>query len=382
MYADRLYLNNGSGEFRPAENAIPVITASTACVKASDYDGDGDNDLFVGGRIHPGDYPLAPRSYLLQNNNGQFLDITPSELQNVGMVTDAIWTDFNGDGQTDLIVVGEWMPIRFFENRQGELRAIEPPLEDNLLARFPQTGGWWFHINGADLDGDGDTDYLVGNIGTNSKLKASPDTPVEINAKDFDQNGAVDPLISCFIQGKKHLVHERDLLIKQIPGMKRRFPDYHSYATADFAHTLSEEDLAGAQQAAIYCQESILLENLGKAGFRIHRLPAEAQFSPLMTSLFLDFNGDGRLDLLTAGNLHAAETMQLGWYDAGYGNLFINQGDMNFEPLNPLSAGFVAEGDVRRMVSLRGPQGVRWVVLGKQGDAMAVFRLKNAASPM
>lgn len=377
VYQDRLYQNDGRGEFLPLKNALPEMKTSGACVTAADYDQDGDLDLFVGGRIVPDQYPIAPRSYLLRNEGGRFTDATPEDLQELGLVTDARWTDINSDQQMDLVIVGEWMPITFFENRNGQLEKINITID----GQSQKTNGWWMHVNAADLDGDGDTDYLVGNLGLNSKLKASEREPVRLYAKDFDDNGQIDPLFSCYIQGEEYLMHERDLLIRQIPGIKRRFPDYGTYAESTVKETLSEKDLKGAIVKNCYLLASIILENTGNRQFRMHELPSESQLSPVMGSVCLDMDQNGTLDMLTAGNLQATETTQIGWYDSSYGNVLLQNEPMQFQSTNPLNHNLQADGDVRRIQTVQLANGQTLILFGVYGGKLKAYSVKQKIEP-
>ncbi|PHN08635.1 VCBS repeat-containing protein [Flavilitoribacter nigricans] len=378
-YQDRLYLNDGMGQFQPAPDRLPEISASGSCVRASDVDGDGDLDLFVGGRIQPGRYPYASRSYLLRNESGTFRDVTPDALREPGMVTDARWTDIGGDQLEELVLVGEWMPLTVFGNDKGQLA----PMALTIDQAANQTNGWWMHLNAADLDQDGDTDFLLGNIGLNSKLRASKAEPVRLYAKDFDENGAIDPLLSCYVQGREHLIHERDLLIDQIPGMKRRFPDYDKYASAGMEYTFSEEDLEGALVKTCYGFASVVLENLGNGQFVTHVLPASSQLSPVMGSALIDLDDNGTIDLLTAGNFHASETNQIGWYDASYGDLLLQRNAFQFEPVSALGASLQMDGDVRGLKSLTLANGDRLFLVSSYGSPLQAytFGVSKTAAP-
>lgn len=213
---DRLYLNDGSGSFRRAEEALPKLATSTSTVTAADYDRDGDLDLFVGDRLVPGRYPKPPRNYLLRNDEGTFADVTQSiapGLRRAGMVTSALWTDFDTGGCVDLIAVGEFMSIRFFKNMGDRLRDVTGQ------TGLPSTSGWWNSITGADVDRDGDTDYVVGNLGLNTRYEASPSEPVSLYAGDFDPNQHINPVLTHFVQGKEVPIPRRDKLLEQLPNM-------------------------------------------------------------------------------------------------------------------------------------------------------------------
>lgn len=373
-YQDRLYLNDGSGAFQNTTDHLPEIHASGSCVRAQDFDQDGDQDLFVGGRVLPGHFPTTSRSYLLENNGGRFQDVTPQILREPGLVTDAVWADLDREPGMELIVIGEWMPVQVFKNQNGQWHSWDFRVD----AKKNRTEGWWQHVSAADLDGDGDQDLLLGNMGLNSKLTTSETQPLRLYSKDFDHNGAVDPLVSCFIQGKEYLMHERDLLIDQIPGMKRRFPDYKKYAEADMAYTLSPEDLDGTQVRSIYQLASIILENRGDGNFVTHPLPAVCQLSPVMATQWLDLDHDGIQDLLTAGNFHATETNQIGWFDAAYGSVLLQRGAFEFEPQNSLAANLSLEGDIRNLEKLELADGRMLFLAGVYGGTLRAFTLERA----
>jgi hypothetical protein len=383
-YQDRLYLNDGAGAFARAWEALPSMMSSGACVIAADFDGDGDLDLFVGGRISPGSYPLAPRSYLLRNDTepggrARFTDVTEAlapGLGDIGMVGAALWTDFDGDGRFDLIVAGEWMPISFFRNEGGRLKKVDVPIEQTPKKDNRKTNdlsaGWWNSIAAADLDGDGDIDYVLGNLGRNAKLRTSQAQPVRVFAADFDGNGAVDPLIALYTQGKPYLLHARDILIDQIPAMKRRFSNYTAYAEAGLAQSLTRGEQQKALVLTAHTFASVVLENRGEAGFVMHELPLEAQIAPLNGLLLTDVNGDGLPDILGVGNFYHTETTLIGRHDASYGMVLLNQGEMRFRGANPLSAGFIVDGDARALTALELAGGRRLVIATQhRGQALA-----------
>ena len=366
-YQDRLYTNDGKGNFSYAPEALPAFPVSSSCVRPSDFDGDGDLDLFVGGRVMPGSYPEAPKSYLLRNEGGKFVDAGSAIPQNLGMVTDARWTDFNGDHQPDLLVVGEWMPITFLEQRHGKLTLVTPIIE----GPYPKTNGWWMHVNGTDLDGDGDEDYLVGNLGLNSKLQAGQDQPIRLYAKDFDGNGDIDPVMSCYMKGIEYPLHERDMLIDQLPGIKRRFTSYAAYAEATFQQVFTPDELRDATVRSSHVLASVLVENRGNMHFVIHPLPKECQFSPILGSQFADLDQNGYTDIITAGNLYAMETTQVGSQDASFGNVILQEGPFEWAASSHLHAG----GDVRIVKSLALSTGRRLLLMGTYGGKLKTHYL-------
>lgn len=366
---DRLYLNDGNGNFQPSLVPLPKMTGWHSCVRAADYDQDGDMDLFVGGRLEPGIYPEIPRSYLLENQDGRLVDNTPNTLQLIGMVTDAQWLHSSKSSYPDLMIVGEWMSPTLIKNQQGRL--------DNIEFLSNNTSGWWTHLNVLDFDQDGDQDFLLGNWGWNNKLKASSKEPVRLYAADFDENGTIDPLLSCFIQGEEYIMHERDLLIAQIPAMKRRFPQYDKYAQAGLHQTLSEKDIERATILESQTMSSALLINQSDTKFELRELPENFQLSPIMGSLSLDLDEDGLPDLLTAGNFHATETTQIGWYDASYGQVAFLTKNGEMQSSTTLELGMNLDGDIRDLASLQLANGQTIILAPRYNGPLAVYRLSN-----
>jgi hypothetical protein len=382
MYQDRLYTNDGKGNFTLHKAALPNIPASGSCVTAADYDKDGDLDLFVGGRIVPGSYPKPAKSYILENNNGVFADATTrvsKELQNIGLVTSALWTDFDNDKQIDLIVAGEWMPIRFFKNTNGKLilwnadeGKVGMPTERLPNRSLAHSSGWWNSLVAGDFDNDGDTDYLAGNLGLNSRYKASPQKPVCVYGKDYDQNGSFDPVMSHYIMGKSYPAHPRDALISQINGMRSRFTRYEAYGYATFDGVLSKEELKDAYVAKSENFESSYIQNLGNGKFSIKPLPVQAQFAPVFGMLVNDFDRDGSLDLLIVGNSYASE-VQSGWYDASIGLYMKGDSKGNFIPQQVTKSGFFVNGDGKSIAQLTTSDGSSLILIGCNNDSLKVF---------
>ncbi|WP_457652351.1 VCBS repeat-containing protein [Rhodocaloribacter sp.] len=365
-YQDRLYVNNGFGRLTRAPGALPAMPASGGAVAAHDFDGDGDLDLFVGGRVLPGRYPLAPRSYLLENDGaGHFTDATPEALAAPGMVTAALWRDFDGDGTAELVLAGEWMPLRVF--RVNADHTFTEVTEEAGLAR---TNGWWNALAAADFDGDGDLDLVAGNRGLNAPMRASLREPARIHAADFDRNGFVDAVMSHYIHGKPWPVPARDELLAQIPSLAERFPTYASYADATIDAVLPLEE---AVMFEAFDFETRLFENLGHGTFRPRRLPLEAQISQVNALIVADFDRDGATDVLMAGNNFSVRP-QWGAYDAGQGLLLRGRGDGTFEPVTAARSGLFLPGEVRGLVVVPTPAGP--VVVAAHNDApLAVFAL-------
>lgn len=377
-YRDRFYRNDGLGNFQRDTTAIPKIMSSGSAVTAADYDQDGDLDLFVSGRLRPHHYPLPPRSYLLQNQGGSFTDITAEvapELAEIGMITAALWTDYDSDGLPDLMLCGEWMPITFMHNEEGK-----------LVNRTPQSGlvnteGWWNSLIAKDFDKDGDLDYIAGNLGLNTKYKASAKQPVSLYVKDFDMNNTIDPIMARYIMGEEYLDAPRDAVIGQIVDMRRRFPTYESYGNTRFSDAFTEQDLEGATVLKSKTMKSSYLENLGNGKFNIRELPLQAQIAPLYGMLAEDVNDDGHTDLLAVGNSYATEA-NAGWYDAGIGCVFLGNGQGGFIHQNMQQSGFLVDTDAKAAVTLIGQDQRPHYLFSSNSDSLKSYTLNSLPENM
>ena len=277
-YQDRLYKNDGTGNFLKDKDALPSTVSSGSCVVAADYDQDGDLDLFVGGRSVPREYPTSPRSYLLQNEGGKFIDVTEKiapELKNVGMVTGALWTDADNDNKLDLMLVGEWMPITLFKNESGKFK--------NTTANvgLKDTDGLWKSLVSADFDNDGDMDYVAGNLGLNSPFFASTQEPMTVSYADFDNNGSIDPIIAYYENGISYPFPSLDMMTQRMPSLKKKILYYRTYAAATTESLLK---MTGkTEYDVLYCKtlQTTFIENLGNGNFKIKPLPLEAQIAPV-----------------------------------------------------------------------------------------------------
>jgi hypothetical protein len=383
-YQDRLYLNNGKGQFDLAIEALPVAYTSNSCVKAADFDRDGDLDLFVGGRVEPDRYPKPVNSYILRNDSkpGQvkFTDVTDQvakSLSAIGLVCDVLWTDYDNDGWVDLLLAGEWMPLTVLKNKGGN---FENMTQQAGLSNYT---GWWNSLAAGDFDNDGDTDYIAGNLGLNSLNKASDEYPLTIYAKDFDGNGSYDAIPTTYFpdqQGKKneYTFHGREDLIKQMISMRARFPYYKDFAGASLDKLLTAEEKKDALILKSNYLSTSYLENKGDGTFNIKALPVEAQLAPVFGMIVTDIDKDGYLDVLMTGNDFSNEVM-MGRYDAFNGLLLKNNGKGGFLPVNMESSGFFVPGNAKALAGFTGPQGQQYMVASQNRDRLCVFKNGKAA---
>ncbi|HEY4205878.1 MAG TPA: VCBS repeat-containing protein [Puia sp.] len=347
----RLYLNDGKGQFVRAEGAVPAWPASVGVVRAADVDGDGDLDLFLGGRVVPGKYPLSPGSRIwLNDGKGHFTDGTPHvapELTHSGMVTDAVWIDLDKDGKQDLVMVGEWMPIKVYLNRGGKLEDVS-----GKYIHFP-SAGWWNRIEQADLDGDGRPDLVLGNQGLNNQFQASEKEPLTLYYKDFDNNGTIDPIFCYYIDGVSYPAASRDDLTTQVPMLKKKFLEYHDYADATIQDLFTPDQLKDAGPLRADMLKTIVLMNRGDSGFQLKELPEEAQYAPVYAIAAEDINGDGHKDLVLAGN-NQWTRIRFGRWRASHGELLLNDGKGNFKYVPQPASGLKLREDVRGVLELGG----------------------------
>ena len=373
-YQDRIYKNDGKGNFTLSTNILPQTKSSGSSVSACDFDKDGDLDLFRGGRVRSTEYPLAPESYLLENNTNLknstialFKDITPTELKNIGMVTSALWTDYDNDSWMDLMLVGEFMPITIFKNNKGKsFTKLNIPALQN-------TNGWWNSLTGGDFDNDGDIDYISGNLGLNSKLKASINQPVMVCAKDFDDNGTMDALLTAYNGNKEYLIHPRGILIDQMIAMRRRFKSFKEYGETTFLETIPEVDLKGSIMIKSQIFASSYLENKGNGKFEIRTLPMEAQTAPMYGIIIKDVNQDGNLDILSVGNDYSTEVLT-GRYDAGIGNYLQGDGEGNFKNVSVTKSNFFVKGNAKALAEITLKDGTSLFLTSEINDKILVFK--------
>ena len=341
---DRLYLNDGKGNFKKDNSRIPNYLNSGSKVVAADYDMDGYVDLFVSGRQLPGKYPSPANSTLLKNENGYLKDVTATKAEDfhsLGMVTSAQWIHLNNDDRLDLVVVGEWMPITtFLQTKSGTFERFS-------FQGLENSEGWYYSVTPADMDNDGDDDFIVGNLGLNYKYKASKEQPFQVHSADFDENGSQDIVLSYFEEGQVYPLRGRSCSIDQIPELDTKFPTFESFGDSDLK-TIYGDKLNNALHLSAYTFASYYVENINGKSFKMHKLPQLAQVSSINTILAQDFNQDGNKDLLIAGNLFTSE-IETPRNDAGIGLFLEGNGKGEFTTTTPAKSGFYAPFDVKDM---------------------------------
>lgn len=374
LLRDRLYINNGSGLFKKASNILPDISSSNSCVKPFDFDHDGDLDLFVGGRMIPGKYPFPASSYLLENEHGVFKDVSQDkaiELIDLGMVTDGVWADYNGDGWEDLIVVGEWMAITFFKNEKGSL------IKQSYGTAIDNSTGWWNSIVAADFDKDGDLDFVAGNLGLNSRFKTSAAEPFQVFADDFDNSGTIDIVLGYYNHGKLYPYKSRNGSVTQMPFLKSKFKDFHSFGLATLSEVYGEDKLKKALHYSAKTFGTSYIKNLGNGEFEIDQLDNMAQLSSAKSIITEDFDLDGNLDLLLAGNSIYTE-VETPRIDGSYGLLMLGDGNGVFSPVHPSQSNFYLSREIPNMSTINIGAGKDSGILTVQNDGyLNVFVMES-----
>ncbi len=364
---DRLYFNDGKGNFKRNEQALPPMLMNKSCVKPFDLDGDGDMDLFVGGRVVAFQYGMTPDSYMLINDGkGRFTDQTGKlapDLRKVGMVTDAVWADIDGDKMTDLVVAGDWMPVTVFLNKKGRLEKA---------AQYKVPAGFWQCVQAADFDQDGDIDLVAGNLGSNTKFRKRPDSHLRMWVKDFDNNQGLEQVVAYSVDKKWYPIAFKDELGKRIPSIiNKRFTDYRTFAGKTISELFKSDELSDAEILEVEKFESVYIENKG-GSFVIHDLPFDAQVSKLFTLVVTDINKDGKPDILGGGNYLGVSTFQ-GRYDSSYGLILLNEGKGNFKSIQPAGAGFALDGEVRDIKPIKKGNEFFWLV-ARNNMPMSVYK--------
>jgi len=340
-FQPQLWKNNGKGEFSIA-NDLPKLNVSSQVFETFDFDNDNDLDIFIGGRMIPNQYPTSPKSYILRNDNGKFVDITAQTapyLSNLGMVCDAVAIDIDKDNFKELVLVGEWMPLTILKNNHGKM----------TIQQKQNTEGWWNTVEAADLNNDGLLDLVLGNEGKNSFYKANTEKPVVLLAKDFDGNGRIDPILGQYINNELVPVHPRENLNLQINAFRKKYTTYKDFSTVLLEDLFSENDKNGAIRKEAYELLSCVAINDGKGSFQLIKLPWQAQQSPIFSIVIEDFNADGKVDLLLGGNFFPNEAHQ-GRQDASRGTVLLGNGKGEFKTLSFERSGLNLTNDTRKCI--------------------------------
>ncbi len=365
----RLYLNDGFGKFKRSVNAIPKVFTSSGTVAVGDMNGDGFPDLFLGGRVIPGRYPEVPSSYIFLNNGkGVFRDATKDvcpSLANKGMFTAAVFADIDGDKKEELITAGEWLPVQIWKSVNGKLQ--------NKTKDFMETSstGWWNTLQVKDINGDGKPDIIAGNYGLNCQWRASKKEPVEMLYKDFDDNGAIDPIFCYYIKGKSYPYVGRDELLEQMSIMRTKFTNYKSYADADISTIFSPQELKDAKKLTANTMETKLWVSNSTGKLVERSLPAEAQFSPVFAISVNDFNNDGNIDLLLGGNIKYAR-VKVGLNESNEGQLFLGDGHGSFRYITQPLSGLKVRGEIRSFCTIG-----NILFAGVNGQAVQAYEFKK-----
>ncbi|WP_153800203.1 VCBS repeat-containing protein [Foetidibacter luteolus] len=357
---NRLYTNDGKGRFTKSGQVLPsYIFESTSCVRAADYDGDGDMDLFVGVRLKSFSYGYPCKGYVLQNNGkGFFTDVTETvapALKQAGMITDAQWLDYDNDKKPDLAVTGEYMPVRIFHNEGGKLTEVTE------AAGLGKTNGWWNRLIIADVNHDGYADMIAGNHGLNSRFKATAEKPVSMYVSDFDNNGSIEQIITCYNKDSAYPMVLRHDLVNVLPYLKKKYLKYENYKEQTITKMFTEEQLKKAVRLEAFMMQSSVLINNKNGTFSVQALPTAAQLSPMYGIAAEDFDGDGHVDIVMGGNFYESKP-EVGIYDASYGTFMRGDGKGGFKAMSAQQSGINIRGAVRDMVTIKNGKKKRLLV--------------------
>ncbi len=362
----RVYRNDGRGNFiKESDETINEVVGNFSCIVPGDYDGDGYTDLFIGSRIVPGSYGVVPKNYLLKNNSGRLTVATPGNLGGIGMVTDAVWSDVDKDGDNDLVIVGDWMPVTIALNDNGTF---------NQVREIPNSSGWWNCIRAGDLDGDGDDDFVLGNWGLNTRFRASSKRPLTMFTNDYDGNGKTEFIINWYppLDTIAYPFAPKGEILQQLPMLKKKNLKYETYAQQTY-ETLIPENLRKTS-VGFKCEilESSVLWNNGQANFELRSLPPEAQVTPVCASTIFDFDGDGVADIWMGGNIFRLKP-QVGRYNSSKGIFLRGKGNKKFEYLDNRTVGIMVSGEVRASEILKTPNGIMLLV-ARNNDSVMGFK--------
>ncbi|MBU2525631.1 MAG: VCBS repeat-containing protein [Bacteroidetes bacterium] len=343
-YATRLYLNDGTGQFKQDAISLPYSQHNVSAIAPFDFDGDGDVDLFIAARSIPGLYGPNPKSLLLENDgSGLFKDVTERkayDVQNIGMVTDASWEDIDSDGIKDLVLVGDWMSPKIYKNNRRRL--------SEMTTNLDQLSGWWQAVKTADLNADGKPDLVLGNYGTNGPYFGSAKNPLKLYVHDFDNNGTIEQVMTHISEGKEKPVNLRNDLANQIPDVKKQNIIYSAYAQKSIGEVFPKNILDKAIQKTQNFSQSVVAMNLGNGQFEMIALPDAVQFANVSAIAIADLNKDGILDLITGGNLYENRP-QFGRLDTNYGSVLIGNGDGTFRLIPYRESGLSIVGMVKHL---------------------------------
>ncbi len=376
LLEDRMYINNGTGYFSRDESVIPQVRENTTCVKTADFDGDGKADLFVGGGAIPGKYPLFSGSRILKNANGKLVDVTrlvAPFLTEIGVVNDASWSDYNQDGKTDLFLAGDWMPVTILKNKG---RKFENVTTKTSLA---MATGFWKTICPVDIDNDGDLDYVVGNIGLNTRLQSNQEEPIRTYVADFDGHGTMDPLLTYYIQGKESLIHTRDVVLDQMISLKKKYLSYKEFSKASIEDVVGSEAHANSIVFTASELRSAIIINLGGDQFLMKWLPLEAQLFPVRSVITKDINADGRTDVILAGNGQDAH-FSYGKDLAGQGLVLLSEADGDFAVVKSNISGLTLGGVITAMELIKQSNDNMILICLDQIEKSHVYRVKTDAT--
>jgi enediyne biosynthesis protein E4 len=383
FYEDKLFVNDGEGNFLNDSTALPDNFTSKSCVRAVDFDRDGDLDIFIAGRVEPWRYPKPVSSYIYRNDSkaGQikFTDVTniiAKDLINIGLVCDAVWTDFDNDGWQDIILAGEWMPIIFLKNDKGIFKNV------SMSTGISDEVALWNSIAPADYDNDGDIDYIIGDMGQNSFYRASVEYPVRIYGKDFDNNQSFDAIPSQYLMDnegnkKEFPAQTRDDIIKQIISMRTKFQNYKQFANATMDQVLTKDELKDALVVQANNFKTSYIKNNGNGKFEIMALPVQAQVSTINGMVTDDFNGDGNVDVAVNGNDFGTE-VSVGRYDALNGLLMLGDGKGNFKPQSIIESGIYIPGNGKSLVKLKSENGKYILAASQNRGNLKIFTLRKS----
>ena len=367
FYQDRLYENQGTSF---TSIALPQMYTSTSHATPLDYDNDGDLDLFVGGQIVPGEYPKIPKSYLLENVDGNYQDVTAQKasiFRSLGLVADSKWMNLDDEAGKELVVVGEWMPVSIFKYNGDKFELIK-------ANGLEESKGWWNTLEVADMDGDEDLDFLVGNLGLNSLYTTSPQQPFTVMAKDFDGNGSYDAILNKYIDKVSWPVPQKNTMIKQVPKLQKKFTKYDKYSSSTINDFFNDDEIEDAQKLSADIFFSAYIENKGDLGFEIHQLPIEAQIAPIYAIHLDDFDNDGITDAVIGGNITNTE-VERGPYDALKGLVLKGKADGSFLPLRGIITGFSSQKELRDILPIQ-INGQRHIVLANNNSELTFYKNK------